>query len=182
MSEDTRHYLQTCLGDAEGWLCVAVGLKPYRDENNKYKHRKWDESAFCWPAQADNAITYITEAAQLGDTYMCPYLMRDRRRAKGNAVTRMLVHTDVDTRLDLAAVQELGGFAVASGTPQHGHAYVRLSYAVTAAQHEVLCRGLAKRLGGDPGKVSDNDLLRPVGSWNYKPTVDGADPVAVLAL
>ena len=64
MHDDTRQYLQVCFGNAEGWLCAAVGLKPYRDENGKYKHDKWDEVAFRWPAQADKAATYIAKAGR----------------------------------------------------------------------------------------------------------------------
>ena len=48
-------------------------------------------------------------------------------------------------------------------------------------QHEALCRGLAATLGGDT-KYSDNDLLRPPGTWNYKSAVDGGDPTPVTAL
>ena len=70
MSEDTRAYLDACFGDATGWLCVAVGLKPYRDEHGKYKHDKWSEVAFRWPVQADQAIAYITKSGALGDTYV----------------------------------------------------------------------------------------------------------------
>jgi hypothetical protein len=178
VSEDTRRYLQTCFGDTEGWCCVAVGQKPYRDKNGRYKHHLWDEIAFEWPADADRAVDYITRAALLGDVYCCPYLMKEQRRAKGEAVQHVLIHADVDGDLDEQKVAELGGFIVRSGTPGHGHVYVPLEWPVTAAQHEALCRGLAATLGGDT-KYSDNDLLRPVGSLNYKPTVDGGGPSAV---
>ena len=52
---DTRRYFQTCFGDAQGWLCMAVGLKPYRDEKDKYQHGRWSEVAFRWPQEVDNA-------------------------------------------------------------------------------------------------------------------------------
>ena len=178
---DLTRYLRACLGDTEGWLCVAVGLKPYRDENGKYKHHKWDEVAFRWPAQADKAATYIAKAAALGDVYNCPYPMKDQHRAKGNAAQRVLIHADVDVDLDEAAVRELGGFIVRSGSPGHGHVYVPLAWPVTPDQHEALCRGLAAHLGGDT-KYSDNDLLRPAGALNYKSAVDGGDPSPVTAL
>ena len=59
--------------------------------------------------------------------------------------------------------------------------YVLLAWPVTPDQHEALCRGLAATLGGD-AKYSDNDLLRPPGTWNYKSAVDGGDPSPVIAL
>ena len=181
MSEDTRRWLETCFGDIEGWLCVAVGLKPHRDANGKYKHHQWDEVAFRWPAESDNALTYVAKAAPLGDIYMCPYPMREPRRAKGESAQRVLIHADVDGDLDEHKIAQLGGFIVRSGSPGHGHAYIPLAWPVTPAQHEALCRGLAAHLGGD-AKYSDNDLLRPPGTWNYKSKVDGADPSPVAAL
>jgi len=180
--DDTRRFFQHCFNDnTQGWLCVAVGLDPYRDENGKYKHRDWNECAFSWPTQADKAIEYIAGASRRGDVYACPYPMKHPRRTKGEAAQRILIHADVDQDLDESTVAELGGFVVWSGSPSHGHAYVRLAWPVTPAQHEALCRGLAATLGGDT-KYSDNDLLRPPGTLNYKPTVDGQEPYPVTAL
>ena len=176
MSEDTRRYAETCFGDAEGWLCVAVGLKPYRDANGKYKHHKWDEVAFRWPQQSDEALTYITKAGPLGDVYMCPYPMKEPRRAKGNAGQRVLIHADVDHELD----PDEGGPA------RRVHRALRLHPATATSTSR--WRGRSPRparsacvvawphtLGGDT-KYSDNDLLRPPGTLNYKSKVDGGDP------
>ena len=164
MSEDTRALLRNLLRRrTQGWLYVALGLDPYRDENGKYKHHKWIEVAFRWPAQADEAITYIEKTGALGDVYVCPYPMKEAKRAKGNAGQRVLIHADVDHELDEQKVAELGGFIVSSGSPGHGHVYIPLAWPVTPAQHEALCRGLAATLGGD-AKFSDNDLLRPPGT------------------
>ena len=55
-----------------------------------------------------------------------------------------------------------------SGAAGHGHVYVPLDYPVTPVQHDILERGLVKRLGGDPGKISENDVLRPPGTFNHK--------------
>lgn len=180
-SSDTRRYVETCFGDAEGWLCVAVGQNPYRDANGKYKHHKWSEVVFGWPADADNALTYIEQTAALGDVYACPYPMKEPRRVKGGAGQRVLIHADVDGALDEKKAAEVGGFVVPSGTPGHGHVYVPLAWPVTPEQHEALCRGLAATLGGD-AKYSDNDLLRPPGTLNYKSKVDGGDPNPVTVM
>ena len=117
----------------------------------------------------------IAKQAPTADVYACPYLMRNSRRAQGNSASRALVHADVDRELDPAAVTALGGFAIASGTPGHAHVYIPLSYTVTRAQHEMLCRALAEHLGGD-AKFSDNDLLRPPGTLNHKSAIAGGDP------
>ncbi len=176
--DTTLQYFQACFANTEGWLIVAVGREPYLDGNGKYRHKHWTEHPARWPAQADQAVAAIARQAPTADVYACPYLMRDRRRTLGNSVSRMLVHADVDGQLDPAVVAELGGFAIASGTPGHAHIYIPLTYAVTQAQHQILCRALAKRVGGDT-KYSDNDVLRPPGTLNHKPTVDGADPAPV---
>ena len=144
VSEDTRRYFQTCFGDTNGWLCVSVGRKPYRDENGKYKHHTWDEVAFRWPEQADDALTYIEKAAPLGDVYACPYLMKEPRRVERWCGTTRLWSTPTSTTtLTKQKVTELGGFIVNSGTAGHGHVYVPLAWPVTPAQHEALCRGLS---------------------------------------
>jgi hypothetical protein len=173
----TQQYFQACFDNTAGWLIVAVGHDPYRDERGKYRHRRWSEHPVRWPQQADQAVAAIASQASTADVYACPYLMRDRRTL-GNSVSRVLVHADVDHRIDPAMVAELGGFAVASGTSGHGHVYVPMSYATTRAQHEMLCRALVAHLGGDT-KYSDNDLLRPPGTLNYKTAVDGGEPCAV---
>jgi len=178
---DTRQYLRACFGDAKGWLFIAVGRGPYLNDKGKYRHHKWSEVAFRWPFEADKAVEYMMRAAALGDVYACPYLMPSKDREKGRAVQRALVHSDIDRELTQDEVTELGGFVIWSGTPGHGQVYVRLAWPVTPAQHEILCRGLAARLGGD-AKVSDNDVLRPPGTLNYKPTVNGGDPYPVTAL
>jgi putative DNA primase/helicase len=175
--DDTFRYFTACFGDNIGWLITAVGENPSL-EGGKYHHGKWSEHAWRWPAHADHAVHAVLEASATADVYACPYLMRSRARTKGNAGAHILVHADVDGQLDLAVVEDLGGFAVSSGTPGHAHVYIPLTYAVTAAQHELLCRGLAGRLGGD-AKISDNDLLRPPGTLNHKPTVAGGSPTSV---
>lgn len=182
--DDIRRYLDTVLGSGEGFLCVAIGTDPYLDGKGKYSHGHWFEHAFAWPSERDTAMTEITRNALTGDVYVCPYLMKELRRVKGNSVQRQLVHSDVDQDCDEQKVAGLGGFVVPSGSPGHGHVYIPLSWPVTPEQHEALCRGLAAHLGGD-AKYCDNDLLRPPGTLNHKTTVDaegivdGADPTPV---
>jgi hypothetical protein len=178
-----RAWLRAVLhADDEGYLYVALGTGRYRDAHGKYRHDNWSEHPFTWPSQAGAAVTEMVRAASIGDVYCCPYLMKTPCRAKGNAVTRRLAHADVDTATtDLHAARELGGLAVASGTHGHTQVYVRLSTPVNAGWHETLCRALAARLGGD-AKYADNDLLRPPGTMNHKPTLTGEQPAPVRML
>jgi hypothetical protein len=177
---DLRDYLDITLGVAEGWLVGGIGSGPYLNEAGKYKHKEWTPYFAEWPADADRAERELLRAAHVSDVYVCPYVMRYAKRAKGDAVTRQLVHADVDNgALDVDKVRALNGFAVASGTPGNGHVYVALTESVPLHQHEALCRGLGKFLGAVDAKIADNDVLRPPGTFNHKPTVTGGDPAPV---
>lgn len=181
MAEMTADFLHAILpSDREGNLIVAVGLNPYRDTNGKYRHRGWDEQPFLWPTQERSAIEAIQYYGPRGDVYVCPYLMKGRDRHKGDAACRQLIHTDVDGAVPMDKVTDIGGFVVWSGSPGHGHVYVPLSYVVMPHQHETLCRGLTAFLGGDPAKISENDVLRPPGTFNHKPTTLG-QPMAFVS-
>lgn len=169
MAEMTADFLTTILpSDREGFLIVAVGFGPHRDANGKHSHSSWQEVAFQWPSQADTAVEQIQLHAAKCDVYVCPYLMKGAKRHKGDAACRQLVHADVDDVVDLDKVREVGGFVVWSGSPGHGHVYVPLKHVVMPNQHEALCRGLSGLLGGDKAKVSENDVLRPPGTFNHK--------------
>jgi hypothetical protein len=166
----TREYLDVILPTVKnGWLTGNVGFGGHYDTSGKYVFDRFPPYAFAWPAQAGEIVDFIQQHAPSADVYICPYLMRTTDRTKGDAVWRQLVHTDVDNgQLDLVEVEALGGFAINSGTLGNGHVYIRLTHCVTPEQHEILCRGLAAHLGGDPAKISDNDLLRPPGTFNHK--------------
>ena len=107
--------------------------------------------------------------------------VRDELRGarEGQAVTHQLVHADVDGGLNLDKVAALGGFVIASGGgPGRGRVYVPLREPVPHHWHRVLCEGLRDHLGGDH-KIRNNNLLRPPGTLNHKPTVHGGAPVPV---
>jgi putative DNA primase/helicase len=166
--------------DKKRYLIVAVGLNPFINAKGSYGHKDWEELPFLWPDQVDKAIAEIEHWAPKGDVYACPYLMKTSERLKGNAAWRQIIHSDVDGNLDLAKVRKVGGFVVWSGSNGHGHVYVPLGYAISQQRHERLCEGLRGYLGGD-SKIRDNDLLRPAGTFNHKPTLAGGQPALVKA-
>ena len=177
---DLRDYLDITLGVTEGWLIGGVGSVPYLNEAGRYKHKRWTPIFYAWPADADQAARGLAREAYVSDVYVCPYVMRHAKRAKGDAVTRQLAHADVDNgRLDVDKVRAVNGFAVASGTPGNAHVYVALTESVPLQQHEALCSGLGKFVGAVDAKVSDNDVLRPPGTYSHKPTVTGGDPAPI---
>ncbi|MBJ7340637.1 MAG: AAA family ATPase [Mycolicibacterium sp.] len=117
-------------------------------------------------------------------------------RTPGSCVGAKVIHVDWDgdpndTEAVLEKVRALDGFAVASGTPGHIHAYVPLAEPVHAARAKLLCKAFQAALppGSDKGKHSVNDLLRPPGTINHKtgarveflirPGADRWDPMAL---
>lgn len=171
-------YLKAVFGETEGTAFVAVGSDPYV-HNGRYKHGGWEELSFTWPGESAALERAVTRGVQSGaDVYVCPYLMEGRKRAKGAAVERTRIHAHIDGVMALGRVEDLGGYAVASGTAGHGHVYVDLDGSVPGPWHEALCRGLGVYMGDADAKVSDNDLLRPPTTLNHKPVAFGTGSAA----
>jgi hypothetical protein len=175
---DFREFLDACIGPTTGVLHAAVGYD-IQFVNGKYKHQKWVETQFDWPAEAGRAEREILREATTADVYVCPNLMVADKRAQGAAAARLNIKADIDGDFDLDKVREISGFAVASGTPGHAHVYVPLAESVPAHQYTALCRALGNYLGNADSKISDNDVLRPPGTYNHKPTTRGLEPVSV---
>ena len=175
-----REYLDALLGDTPGYLHIAVGRDPYLNDKGKYQHRDWEQTPYDYPAQADEAVNHMLRAAPGADVYVCTSVMRGRTRAKGAAVERTRPHADVDHgRLDPEKVTAIGGWAISSGTPGHGHVYAETTEPLTITEYDILCRALGNYLGGADSKISDNDVLRPPGTYSQKATIVGGDPTPV---
>jgi P4 family phage/plasmid primase-like protien len=177
-----RLFCNTVFGDRVGVVHLAQGIDPYVTDSGKYEFKHWVPSTYEWPAEAARLEQDIARAALDVDVYIDPYLMHDKQRTPGATVARPLLHADVDGGgLDLDKVREIGGFVVASGSEGNGHVYVLLSRSVPAHWHKILERVLVAYLGADPSKITTNDVLRPPGTLNYKPTVfmPGSDPAPV---
>jgi hypothetical protein len=146
-------------------------------QNGKYRsdfHR--NSFAYKWPEAREKVVAKVL--AGRWDVHICPYLLSGRDRAVGTSVNaaRTYVHADVDLdggHIDLEAVQAIpGGCAVASGTSGNAHVYVQLTEPVNLHHHGQLCKALGIHFGTKDGsKIRDNDLLRPPGTFNFKPTV-----------
>lgn len=175
-------FLDAMFGTDEGYVHTAVGIDPYLNDNCKYTHKDFKQRAVKWPEGRDETIKAFAGADGAYDIYLAPYLSQSQKREKGFG-KRDKAHADYDGHnLDIAEVERLGGFAVESGTRGHAHVHIPLTHAVTPAQHDALCRALGQHLGDSDAKFSDNDLLRPPGTLNYKPTLrdEPAAPVRFL--
>ncbi|GAB3487796.1 phage/plasmid primase, P4 family [Flexivirga lutea] len=176
-----EQYLQAIFTDETGTAFIALGGEPHA-VGGRYKHRSWKERKFGWPRRSARLASAVLAASLAGDdVYICPYLMQGGQRAKGASVARRRVHADIDGPVDLNLVDGLDGWAIASGSADHGHVYVDLEQSVTASDHEALCRGLGTYLGHADAKVCDNDFLRPPGTLNHKPVAFGTGDAAQVA-
>jgi len=172
MTTDPIFY-EALFGNAEGYAHFAVGRGAKTNGSGQYSFRAWESKAFLWPASADQALAYansVLASHQPDDLYVCPNLLLTSARKKGTAVCRRLLHVDADDGVDPSRLAELRGFAVSSGTPSHAHIFVPLSEDVPRGQYDLLMNGVRNHFRGD-NKISDNDLLRPVGSKNHKAAV-----------
>jgi hypothetical protein len=176
-AEEMRRYFDAVFRDTTGWLQIAFGFEPHINKAGKYSHRRFDTIGAHWPDEVtDDLTSYLSSKSEEIDIWVCPYLMTHNQRTKGESVSRLTVHADIDREpFDSAKAETLtvmGGFAIASGSHGHAHAYLPLTRSVSVEQHQALCIGLGEHIGGaDPGKHSDNDLLRPPGTHNLKATV-----------
>ncbi|MHA7663729.1 hypothetical protein [Mycolicibacterium sp. HS_4_1] len=175
-------YLIQVVGPAPGWLCIAVGVKPYRKNFRKFRFLRWIEQPVRWPDEAHGLVTFLRDTSEQLDCYVCPYVLSGPRRVKHTSVAPDKVHADVDDgQLDVEKVRRIpGGCAVSSGSPGNGHVYVLMTRPVPHHQHEQLCRALMAHFGAKDAKVSDNDVLRPPGTFNRKPTVGRGEALPVV--
>lgn len=183
MTAAILEYFDACFGTGVGKLHIACGWGGHRNDSGRYEHDKWIPTHFDYPTERERAARELLQASAAGaDVYVCPYLMHGDKRHKAGAVARMVLHADVDTDFDLEKIRTIGGCAIFSGTPGHTHVYVQLAAGVPNHHHTALERALVSYLGGDPAKISDNDVLRPPDTLNYKPTIDDKDPAEVMWL
>ncbi len=182
---DVRLFFDVLYGGGAGFCHVAYGKDLYRDGDKPPRFRFWSETherhAYAYPADADAAVAKILELSAAGaDVYVSTSLMRTgASREKTQTAELWCLHADIDHGgLNLDAVAQLGWCAIASGTSGHYHLYIPLSEPIPEALFQALQNPLVELVEGD-AKKAGNDVLRPPGTYNFKPTVDGGDPVAV---
>jgi len=177
---DIDLYLDTVLGDTEGYLHTAVGVGPSSPtpRPGKVEHKRWSPKVFRWPAEREQAVAHLLSEAGKNDSYMCPYVLTGWPRTQDTAASRTKAHADIDNgKADPVKIAELHGYAVASGSTGNAHAYVDLTRPVTAPEHKTLCRALGEYLGAKDSKIKDNDVLRPPCTLNHKSWARGeGDP------
>ena len=174
-------YFDVVFGERSGFLAVAFGHDPYRDATGCYRHRRWIERRYPWPAGRDQLTTDVTRrflAGERVDVYVCPASRHtDGPRRKGSALPPMVCWADLDgPAADEQLLVALDPLIVESGSDGHRHLYVPLSRPVELGTWNLLQRALRDALGSAAdAKIADNDLLRLPGTRNHK-----SDPPTVV--
>jgi hypothetical protein len=161
------------------YVVVAFSWGVYLDDGGKVRWRHRREMAFSLQDEHRKLIDEVMARRSYCDISICPNAMRDRHRRKGNSVWRLSAHADVDGGFNARMAKRVedmpGGCAVNSGQPEHAHVYTVFSTfslvtdPLDLANHEHLCRELGKWFEAEDPKVSDNDLMRLPGTFNFKP-------------
>lgn len=181
-------YLDAVFGDGQGYVHVAIGVGGKFNENGRYDYNNWIPGCGQWPSEREKLIELAEKYSPHDDLYISPYLRdgESRRLDDSNAVDLRLIHSDYDNGrempIDLDKVRGIGGFAVGSGSPGNAHVYVPLTEVLTHRQHQALCRALGVYLGKADSKITQNDVLRPAGTWNHKSAARGGDASPVVWL
>jgi hypothetical protein len=168
-------YLDYLYGRAHGYAYCCVGTGPHL-QHGTYRHAGWHQHFVPWPHQAGNLIELIRTWASVGDVYLAPVLRVHRNgatlfRGQPNLTTTPWCWTDVDKpwnpdqQATWKSIIERQVMEVDTGRGRH--CYVRLNLPQPTDRTEDLNRRLANRLAGE--KWSAASLLRPPGSFNWKP-------------
>lgn len=169
--QETTFFLDFISQGSEGYVALAEGIGgDYID--GKYGFSEWKENSFKLPEERDLCLAHIDSRGDSKvDFYIAPYLRKDRKRSKGNAVRLPLIHTDRDAEQPVLKLisDYLGLLVINSGTRGHQHIYMKLPENATPGEHLDLCLKLNGALGEcDKAKHCDNDLLRLPGTFNWK--------------
>jgi hypothetical protein len=153
---DTLRLWQHIFDDERGLLAIC-----HTDGANFRTHY------FAHPEAAPAAAEWALEKAQEGrEVYFCAHLLTEARRIKDNATQVHALWGD----LDGAKVPEdkFAPTAVVQSSPGRFHCYWRLADPIPPESAELLNRRLALEIGADTSGFDLTQLLRVVGTANYK--------------
>lgn len=134
----------------------------------------WRSFMFAWPRQRGAVIRHVLKWAATGaDTYFAPALFKVARPTKENVLGSWVLWVDLDGNagqvdLDLLSVPK-PTLRVQSSLPGHEHWYWRLDTFLSDPQLlEDRNRALTYMLHADSSGWDADQVLRPVGTTNYK--------------
>lgn len=136
----------------------------------------WRSFMFAWPRQKAAVIRHVLRFSATGaDTYFAPSLFSRASPKKDAVMGSWCLWVDLDGNATEPDLQALGvpapTLVVQSSLEGHEHWYWRLSEFVTdTSVIEDRNRSLAYRLKADSSGWDADQVLRPVGTMNYKRT------------
>jgi hypothetical protein len=140
----------------------------------KSEDGKWRKVTFSWPRSAEGVIEHILAQNAMGsDVYFSPALYRAAKPIKENVKGSWCLWADLDGNApdDWSKVPGLPEptLVVQSSIAGHEHAYWRLdSFLTDLSTLEERNRAIALLLGADYSGWDGNQVLRPIGTTNYK--------------
>lgn len=187
-NDDLQRFLSLLYGDRDGFLAMAVGSNIRRKQVSGTCHESfewdWREERFRWPAQREDVVRLIRRHRRTEDVFAVPLLQRAAARSVDMAGKGRWLWVDLDGTLTDEAETLLGRLtereSIIVNSGRNLHLYVGLDEDQTPGTLEVLNYRLSAGLGGDD-KWAANSLLRPLGTFNHKPTVDAQAPAPVTA-
>jgi hypothetical protein len=174
--QQAEAFLERLFGNRKGYVSMAFGHNP---RMNKPRFAKGDfrSGHYAWPEERDQLIGDVDDLLNSPETkhenievFINPALRKEPNRKIGTAAPLKWIWCDVDhtpTKDEIERMNALGAMTVLSGTNGNRHVYIELEKPVTLVAHRALERLLARALNA-PDKISENDLLRLPGTWNWK--------------
>lgn len=178
--EMAAEHLLKLWGSVNGWAFLGFGIKPTANAAGKITHQDFTQETFEWPLEIGTAVERIVTMADHGhDVWNACCLMAERRRKPGHAIPGCWAWAEVDDGwtietqevLRLLAAKAKVRVIASGGRPDNAHVYVKTEIVAPSVLHE-RNRMLRDLLGGD-SKFSLETLLRPPGSFNWKPVARG---------
>lgn len=153
-------------GDTPGMIAAfsgrrVTGKQDLQDTASRY---------FEWPKQSTQAMRWLQGESNRGRcAYVCAHLVTKKRRIKENAAPMLALYVDGDGA-EVPAHLPQPTVRVQS-SPGREQDYWRLTRSVDPATGEALNRRLAYAMGADKSGWDLTQLLRAVGTqnWKYKP-------------
>ena len=165
-------FLRQMYGDSQGFAILTTITPPIEPDDDPVVI----DTPFEYPTQTAEMAAAASESAPGADVYYCTSLRSKsrRRREFSSPVGAVWIHADVDDGIDRlsSTFEELDAYVVGSGSPGHGHVYVRVDEPLSEHHFTQLCAGLRDHLRDADvdvdNKIASNDILRVPGPPNHK--------------
>jgi hypothetical protein len=159
-NSEVHDFLDYLFEGLEGWVYV-----PTKDTNGSFVQQYYQ-----WPAQRDEAVTFIKEASGEKEVYVAPAIFSkpSGQKADFKATNVIWVDFDGNAPTEATGINSPSLIIQSSGTG-HEHWYWRLTEPLSSVEAvESHTKWLAYEFDGDFGCWNANRVLRPPATRNHK--------------